>query len=71
MAIGVIVGLPLLVLAQPPMTGGGAHPIAAGGLVSLAGYAGMLLGLAWMVRIYRAGLRNDAKATWRYRDRQS
>jgi hypothetical protein len=31
--------------------------------------AGILVGLAWMIRIYRAPLNLDAGATWRYRDR--
>ncbi len=32
------------------------------------GDAGILVGLAWMIRIYRAPLRMDSKAYWRYRD---
>ena len=32
------------------------------------GSAGILIGLAWMVRIYRAPLRMDSKAYWRYHD---
>ena len=33
--------------------------------------AAILVGIAWMVRIYRAPLRVDATATWRYRDGSS
>ena len=32
------------------------------------GAVGILIGLAWMVRIYRAPLRIDSKAYWRYHD---
>jgi hypothetical protein len=30
--------------------------------------AGMLVGLLWMIRLYRAPLKLDSKAYWRYRD---
>ena len=40
-------------------------------MLPIAAYAGMWAGFVWMIRIYRAGLRNDSEATWRYRDRQS
>ena len=33
--------------------------------------AAILVGIAWMVRIYRAPLQVDATATWRYRDGSS
>ena len=69
-AIALIVVVPLVLVLQPHIDGrwAGAGPWV---LVPLGGYAAMLFGLAWMIRIYRAGLRNDAEATWRYRDRQS
>ena len=41
-------------------------PISA--LLVAKGFAGMLIGLAWMWRIYRAPTRTES-ATWRYRDR--
>lgn len=37
-------------------------------LLNGAAIAAMLFGLAWMIRIYRAPLRHDAKAYWRYHD---
>lgn len=33
------------------------------------GLVGIVIGLVAMVRIYRAGLREDAATSWRYRDR--
>jgi hypothetical protein len=55
-----------VVLDQQSMFGRSASidPLAMLGLAE----ASILVGLAWMVRIYRAPLRNDAKAYWRYRD---
>ena len=52
-----------LVAAQPTLGGDGTLPV-----VSLGALALMLVGLAWMVRIYRAPLRLDSKAYWRYHD---
>ena len=64
-----VIGFVLLVALVPGLTFRDPRP-APSILLQLAGGPGMLFGLWWMVRIYRAGLRNDAEATWRFRDRR-
>ena len=62
----------IAVLAAPwdPLTGYDGPPRLLVWLAgSAAGAVGILVGLAWMVRIYRAPLRFDSSASWRYRDR--
>ena len=44
------------------------EPIGYVSAMTVAGSTGVVIGLAWMIRIYRAPLRMDAKAYWRYRD---
>ena len=70
---GVILAVPaLLWLAQPEFAGGPPEGAATFPPVALAvlgiGLAGILIGAAWMWRIYRAPTRDD-EARWRYRDR--
>ena len=64
----VAVFVPLLlipVLTVPNL--GDASPSTSLAIVGVA-EAAILVGLAWMIRIYRAPLRMDSKAYWRYRD---
>ena len=66
-AIGAALLPPLLVPAAMAPTFGDVSPRM--GLAWLViGEAASLVGLAWMIRIYRAPLRMDSKAYWRYRD---
>ena len=62
----------LLAVSAPSFMGGGREETIAGipisALVVAKGFVGMLIGLAWMWRIYRAPTKSDG-ATWRYRDR--
>lgn len=68
----VLVGLLWVLMPWPePFMGEPGPILVPWRLVAPAALAGMLFGLGWMVRIYRAGLRNDSEPTWRYRDRQS
>jgi hypothetical protein len=62
-AIGSIATTALLDAALPGFGGRTTLPA-----VSLGALAVMLVGLAWMIRIYRAPLRLDSKAYWRYHD---
>ena len=65
-AIAAIVSAVAVVLtAAAEPTFGGDPPMP---LFPLGGIAVMLVGLAWMVRIYRAPLRLDSTAYWRYHD---
>ena len=67
-AIGVVV---LLLIAAPRFTDpsfGPTPPEWQRLLPYGIGVGGVLFGLAWMLRIYRAPTRND-EALWRYRDR--
>jgi hypothetical protein len=70
---GIAIGLPVVVawllISEPRHMVGGSWPVTLP--TTLAGFAGIAVGLAWMIRIYRAGLRNDAEATWRHRDGRS
>jgi len=54
-------------IAAPASTGPGDAPNIAGIPSSLLGLGGMLVGLAWMWRIYRAPTRFEG-AYWRFRD---
>ena len=70
----VIVTPVFLWVSAPGFSYGNSHaPTVAGMLISdlstVFGYAGMLLGLAWMWRIYKAPTKYDG-ALWRYRDRK-
>jgi hypothetical protein len=67
-AIAALALVALLLPSYARPTFGGDGLSARGMLVMAAGVAGMIVGLAWMVRIYRAPLRMDSKAYWRYRD---
>ena len=72
-ALLVIAGLVIfssvyMLVAAPKFTHDGPQPTIAGIPVALFGYAGMLFGLVWMWRIYRAPTKSDG-AVWRYRDR--
>lgn len=65
---GIALGMPLLtvkLLLDSSWTGISAFLMP----TTIAGFAGMAFGLWWMFRIYRAGARNDADASWCYRDR--
>jgi hypothetical protein len=69
-ALGVGLGS-ILMAAMGPQPLSRDPELRPGFLVQIAAYGGMWIGFAWMVRIYRAGLRNDAQATWRHRDGRS
>jgi hypothetical protein len=64
LAIGI--GAILLYLAQPASMGA-PPPQWSEAPLTVAGYLGMLVGLAWMIRIFRGP--RDEPPRWRYRDR--
>ena len=63
--IGVVLVAALLYVAQPGFTG--YSPPWWEGPLTWAAYVGMLVGLVWMIRIYRGP--SDEPPPWRYRDR--
>jgi hypothetical protein len=58
----------LAVALREPSFGAGPERYLPWTLVPLVGVGGSAVGLAWMIRIYRAPLRLDSSAYWRYRD---
>ena len=66
-AIGAALLPPLLLPAVMARTFGDVSPRMGLAWLVIA-EAASLIGLAWMVRIYRAPLRMDSKAHWRYHD---
>ncbi len=69
--IGAVLVPVFLLVATPtgssPMFGPPPGFRAAVSFVTVAGYLGMLVGLAWMIRIFRGP--RDEPPPWRYRDR--
>jgi hypothetical protein len=64
----VIVAPVFLWITAPAFTHDAPGPTIAGVPIEVYGYAGMLFGMAWMWRIYRAPTKAET-ARWRYRDR--
>ena len=67
-AVLVIFTSVFMLIAAPKFTYDAPEPTIAGIPIAVFGYAGMLFGLAWMWRIYRAPTKHG-RAHWRYRDR--
>jgi hypothetical protein len=69
LAVGapLLTGLLLFVAAPQGMGGFFGEPPLTAYLVPAVGVAGVLVGLAWMIRIYRGP--RDEPPRWRYRDR--
>ena len=58
------------IAAPAPMGGFSSEPDPLGAIVPLAGVAGVLFGLLWMVRIYRTSVDVEPdQGHWRYRSR--
>ena len=71
---GILIVSPVVLwVSEPAFTGGLYESTVAGFPISLLpaaiGFAGMLFGLAWMWRIYKAPTKYEVGAHWRYRDR--
>lgn len=73
-AVLAIGGAVLALIAAPGSMGGGIGdgpqigPIPVGMFLPLVGIGGVIIGLAWMIRIHRADPEPDQHA-WRYRSR--
>ena len=66
---GILIVAPVFLwLSAPAFPYHSSEPTVAGVPITVFGYAGMLFGLAWMWRIYRAPTKVESPR-WRYRDR--
>ena len=67
---GLLIVAPVFLwISAPAFTYDAPEPTLAGIPIFVFGYAGMLCGLVWMWRIYKAPTRYEDRALWRYRDR--
>ena len=71
LAIAAVIAVGFLFLMAPSFTGGGMHERAfdAADASLVLGAAGLVVGFAWMIRIYRASPEPDPHV-WRYRERR-
>jgi hypothetical protein len=67
LAIGWGLGVLFLWVAQPGFMGGGWYAPWYVSVLPIVGIVSYVVGLGWMVRIYRASLEPGERA-WRYRD---